>query len=513
MISRKRFTVSTALIALVLSGSTSDVHAANRGPDFDNDNIDDLAIGVPNQQVGVESLAGMVNVLYGSASGLTDPSNRITSIDRGVPGVEGAPDGSDFFGRTVSWGDFNADCFDDLAVTTLLGDLQIFYGSSTGLSLANDDIVVTAMALSNSSAAGDFNGDGFDDIAVQEGSMSEVWVLYGSSSGITDTAGPGLQIWDLDALGVSNPTGLELFGWSLATGDFNCDGKDDLAVGAPQQNVGAESGAGQVHIIYGTSSGLSATGTTAWHQTSPNVEGAAEAGDEFGYALATGNFNNDTSNGRACHDLAIGIPFEDAGAVNDGAVAVLFGTPTSGIQASSPADSLWYQERADVEGNGDSHEFFGKSIAVGNMDADSFEDLAIGIPGEGIGGAIAIIRGASGGMTDADDVLWTQDTNFVADDAEGQDDFGECVTYGREWYTTLNRGLAVCVPHEDVLGTTDAGMVNVMYLQDTSTPQLSILGGSWIQSSIDTQTVEADDVFGSSLTAARDRPFTSGSCG
>ncbi len=37
--------------------------------------------------------------------------------------------------------------------------------------------------------------------------------------------------------------------------------------------------------LYGTSSGLSSSGAQYWHQDMPEVDGAAEEDDRFGYAL------------------------------------------------------------------------------------------------------------------------------------------------------------------------------------------------------------------------------------
>jgi hypothetical protein len=53
------------------------------------------------------------------------------------------------------------------------------------------------------------------------------------------------------------------FGGSLAAGDFNGDGRDDLAVSVPFEALndvfGVIPGAGAVNAIYGASTGLSAT--------------------------------------------------------------------------------------------------------------------------------------------------------------------------------------------------------------------------------------------------------------
>jgi hypothetical protein len=41
-------------------------------------NLDDLAIGVPNEDVGGQVNAGAVNILYGSAGGLTGTNQLLT---------------------------------------------------------------------------------------------------------------------------------------------------------------------------------------------------------------------------------------------------------------------------------------------------------------------------------------------------------------------------------------------------------------------------------------------------
>ncbi len=76
-------------------------------------------------------------------------------------------------------------------------------------------------------------------------------------------------------------------------GDFNGDGRDDLAVGVPFEGVdtgaGTIGGAGAVNVLYGSSNGLSATSPRPdqiWSQNSPDVNDLAELNDNFGSALA-----------------------------------------------------------------------------------------------------------------------------------------------------------------------------------------------------------------------------------
>jgi FG-GAP repeat len=75
-------------------------------------------------------------------------------------------------------------------------------------------------------------------------------------------------------------------------GDFNGDGFDDLAIGVPDEDVITEAGtitdAGAVNVIYGSSSGLSATTLRPDQflvQGNAGVDDAAEDSDLFGFSL------------------------------------------------------------------------------------------------------------------------------------------------------------------------------------------------------------------------------------
>ena len=97
------------------------------------------------------------------------------------------------------------------------------------------------------------------------------------------------QFWTQDIANIDNSAEPnDNFGYSLATGDFNADGKVDLAIGAPFENVGSLVDAGGVEVIYGSSSGLSATSAHAdqfWTQDSTDIDNSAEDEDLFGFSL------------------------------------------------------------------------------------------------------------------------------------------------------------------------------------------------------------------------------------
>jgi hypothetical protein len=86
---------------------------------------------------------------------------------------------------------------------------------------------------------GDFDGDGYRDVAIGAGARDSdgtinggaVYIIGGSSDGLTDQGYE--QIWTQGSDGVNGVLEIsDLFGYSLAAGDFNDDGMDDLAIGA-----------------------------------------------------------------------------------------------------------------------------------------------------------------------------------------------------------------------------------------------------------------------------------------
>lgn len=375
--------------------------------DFNGDGFDDLAIGADHETLGSLSTAGATHVLYGSASGLqtSSPADQFWTQDS--PGVSDAAEAGDAFGGTLAGGDFNNDGYADLAIggggSNILGNLgigagaesvgtvtvggavNVLYGSSTGLrasasgttpddqfwnqnSPGVNDVAEERDFFGSSLAIGDFNDDAFDDLAIgvfeedigSVGRGGAVHVLYGSSAGL-QTSSPADQFWNQNSPGVEGVVEhYDSFGASAAAGDFNSDGFDDLAIGAPRGYTSSPSWPGEANVLYGSSSGLqtSSPSDQLWTQDSPGVEDTAENHDDFGSSVTAGDFNGDGHT-----DLAIAAVTEAVGTKPEaGAVNVLYGSSASGLQTSSPADQFWNQDTPGVEENAVGYDFFGYSL-------------------------------------------------------------------------------------------------------------------------------------------------------
>jgi len=323
--------------------------AASVSTDVDGNGYSDLVIGVPREVVGGIVGAGAISVLYGTSTGLSADGDQIW--DQGSGGIVGNPTAWDDFGFSLAIGDFNGDRYADVAV-----------------------------------------GIPGDEVTFEQ--VGGVQIFYGSSAGFTAV---GNQLWSQDSpsILVVAEDGDE-FGRAVAAGDFDGDGYDDLAIGVPLEDLGAEADAGAVNILYGTASGLSSDRNMFVHQDIVGTSNAAEADDRFGGSLAVCDFNRD-----GYDDLAVGIEGEDNGTVvNAGAVQVFYGT-MAGID---PEDD-WYftQSTSGMVDSAEEADFFGSSLAVGDFDGNGFCDLAVGIPAEDLdvvssAGAVQVVFGTSIGL-------------------------------------------------------------------------------------------------------------------
>jgi hypothetical protein len=271
------------------------------------------------------------------------------------------------------------------------------------------------------------NGDGFADLAVgvpqDDGHTGAVQLLLGSKNGLT---AQGNQLWSQDSPGVpDHAEDSDEFGSALAMGDFNHDGRSDLAVGIPfevVQDCEECDAQGAVQVLLGSSDGLTATGGTFFHVGSPGLPGNAADADELGDALTAGDFDGD-----GAADLAVTAPGAEVNhRYGAGGVYVLSGSP-AGLQAKGV---LITQDTPGVPGSAESGDGFAMSVAAHRYAGGTRDSLAIGFPGEDLGtansaGAVVVVPGSASGPDPASSRRWSQDSPGVRGKAEELDQFGQ----------------------------------------------------------------------------------------
>jgi hypothetical protein len=168
--------------------------------DFNGDGRPDLAIAIDGDHGD-----GNVTVLLGSGLGGFNPA-------------PGSPFTVGLHPRSVTVGDFNGDGKMDLAAANAYSsDVSVLLGDGSGGFTPALGSPIAAGAGPLGIAAGDLNGDGKLDLAVADSSGPNTSVLLGDGSGgfVPATGSP--------FAGESYPS-------SVALGDFNGDGRPDMAV-------------------------------------------------------------------------------------------------------------------------------------------------------------------------------------------------------------------------------------------------------------------------------------------
>jgi hypothetical protein len=360
--------------------------------DVDGDGFDDLAIGSPfeNQpepggtcgfDLSCDDV-GHVNLVFGSASGL-DPGRVYTLSQAGGEG--GAT------GYSLAIGDLDGDGDGELLIGKP-GSMAVSLGGTIrggSVSVLRHNGGETLVGTGGGGPDPDSETDAQWGFAVAVGGFGPggsaayaAGARHSTVAGSTRTGRTSIQD-GLDGenllelaqtdYGTAGNAAEDHFGFALATGDFDGDGFDDLAAAAPEKNDAGIGDSGRVYVAYGSPSGLDPT----QFQILSIVDfggSTAATGDRLGAALAAGDYDGD-----GFDDLFLGSP--GRGSDDRGFVYFVHGSTGglvvgAGFVFSEPSLGGVLEEDA----------LFGSVLAMGDLDGDGADELAIGVPEKTTGG-------------------------------------------------------------------------------------------------------------------------------
>jgi hypothetical protein len=260
-------------------------------------------------------------------------------------------------------------------------------------------------------AAGDHSGDGIDDVAVAIREPRSDGTSFGK---VLVYRGSGTTLSEYRTYRGRSTAPADGFGSALAFADVDGNGRAELAIGAPDEEVSGRPRAGAVYVHDRNG--------TLWRLTQQTLGSTTMLADEkLGFALAAGDFDGD---GR--DDIVAGSPFDDhSGHANAGLVHVIYGG-----QSGPGSVVQWYhQGKAGIAGSPETGDIFGQALAAHRFGKTDHADLAIGIPGEALGsteaaGAVAILYGSANRLSPTGSQFWSQDSSGIADTASTNDKFG-----------------------------------------------------------------------------------------
>jgi|GEM_PF-1118169 len=375
--------------------------------DINADGIPDLIVGASGYDItGTIPItdAGAVYVIFGSV----DLSQTLNLGDFGQNAdivFYGWLENSSA-GHVVASGDLNGDGYADIVIGAdnfynSVGAVYAVYGPITetltsSIYLSDTEQVDLTIYGQDSGdhfgravAVGDVNGDGIDDLiggaylADRPGGADSgrTYVFYGSET-LSGTIRLDQPPWDADVI-ITGTNGSRL-GRSLATGDVDGNGVDDLIIGAPFQAIAGPEGPGDVVLVYG-SVNLSSTidlqiDNITGQGLGLRVQGVND-NDAFGFFVGSGNINGDrnpTTPTIGYDDVLVGAYLGSGrgiGYILYGGSEITTGmTITSGTWTVPISDFV----NAAIFNAADPGDRLGRSVSSGDVNADGYDDFVIG---------------------------------------------------------------------------------------------------------------------------------------
>jgi hypothetical protein len=281
-----------------------------------------------------------------------------------------------------------------------------------------------------------------------------------------------------------------------ASSDFNGDGFSDAVVADPYADPGGVTDAGQVTVMYGTSSTVGGGSVDTLVQGSGKVGNTASSGDRFGTTVSAADLDND-----GYTDLLVGTPYEDINGQADSGLAQVIWGSSDGLGKGKASTELTQTSFGRTITAGDQ---LGYAIDASNELGADLPMVAVGVPGGNVSGLndAGWVGFFTAGLNDPRAI--DQNSAGIPGAAEASDRFGDAITLGLIAGTSTRVDAAVGTPGEDLgSGTsaiTNAGAFTV--INDLYTGAAA--GQAYDQNSTNVPgTPEDNDGFGQVLDSVR----------
>jgi hypothetical protein len=391
-------------------------------------------------------------VLVGAPAAADPPIPLLTGSDLRIDGLAV----SERLGAHVATGDVNGDGIADALYGApgagnnsrpASGSVYVVFGSTPADpvdlgNLGSRGFRIDGPAASTftpaSLATADFNGDGKDDVLIGVQSAGSGGTGY-VVFGRTATSSIDLNNLGTAGVRIDAAASGDSLGADVADlGDLNGDGRDDIAIGANQGDSGGAN-SGTTYVVLGRTS-KTTINVGSLGIGGFTIQGAAPQENSGAAVANAGDVNAD---GR--DDLVIGAFGAGANSrLQSGTAYVVFGQAVPGDVDLSSLGSAGY--RIDGAATGD---FLGFSVAgIGDINNDGKDDMALGAPNAdfagGSSGSTYVILGRTSPSNL--DLAGLGPEGFRIDGAGGSDQSGSSVAGGADLNDDGTDDLLICAP-------------------------------------------------------------------